>query len=102
MVARIAHFNDLDLDARAYALDAVREVHGFLGAYHLADQERGRGLSVSFWDDAEAAKAGEAAVGEARHAGGYESPGPALVETWEVVRHTGVEHGEPLHRDLSP
>jgi heme-degrading monooxygenase HmoA len=92
MIARIAHFNDLDLNGRAYALDAVREVPGFRGAYHLADQERGRGLSVSFWDDADAAKAGEAAVGEARLAGGHDSPGPELVETWKVVRHTSVGH----------
>jgi heme-degrading monooxygenase HmoA len=86
VIARLGYFDDFDMDDREYVIEAIKNLPGFRGCYHLADIESGRALSVSFWDDEQSAAAGQQAVGEAKRAGGHGGPGPDRVETLTVVR----------------
>ena len=87
MIARVGYFDDFDMAGREYVVDTVKAQPGFQGVYHLLDRSSNRALSVSFWDDEEAARSAQNAVGEARRAGGHGGPGPDRTETYEVVRH---------------
>lgn len=86
MIARLGYFEQFDFTDREYVVDTVRQQPGFQGIFHLVHPETGRALSVSFFDDDEAAQAAERAVGEARVAGGHGGPSPEQVELWTVVR----------------
>ena len=87
MIARLGYFGDFDFTDREYVLEALADLDGFRGVYHLVDPGTGRGLSISLWDSAEEAEAGQEAVGQAARAGGHGGPGPDHVEAWDVVRH---------------
>ena len=86
MIARLGYFEDFDMEDRQYVIDAIKDLPGFGGCYHLVDPQSGRALSVSFWDDEQSAAAGQQAVREAKGAGGHGGPSPDRVETMTVVR----------------
>ena len=86
MIARIGYFENFDFTDREYVVETVRRQPGFQGIFHLVDDESGRAMSVSFFDDDATAAAAQRAVGEAREAGGHGGPSPDRVELWSVVR----------------
>lgn len=71
------------------ALPPFSTLPGFRGALELVDRESGEGLTLTFWDSAEAREASEAAAASARSegaaAGGLEILG---VERYEVALTT--------------
>jgi heme-degrading monooxygenase HmoA len=87
VIARVGYFEGFGLSGRDYVVETVREQPGFQGVYHLLDRSSNRALSVSFWDDEDAAASAQEAVGEARQAGGHGGPGPDRTETYEVIRY---------------
>lgn len=92
MIARVAVFEDSPDRFRdgtyAWIKDAVEQVSGFRGLFHLAGSEgTNRSLSISLWDDVEAAEAGETAVGVKRQEVGVTPAPPTRVETFEVVEY---------------
>jgi heme-degrading monooxygenase HmoA len=75
-----------------YAIPSLQKVPGFRGAFFLADREKGTGISITFWEDADAAEASDHASTQrrglaARMTGAiFES-----VDTYEVI-----SRAEPL------
>ena len=69
--------------AYRYVLEAVSSVRGFCGAYHLAGEREA--LSVTYWDDEDAMRAGEAAVAAARERLRVEGSPPTRVTTYRVA-----------------
>jgi heme-degrading monooxygenase HmoA len=87
LIARIGHFDAFDMTDREYVLEAIKDLPGFRGVYHLVDPESGRALSISFFDSDEDAQAAQQAVGSAREAGAHGGPSPNRVDKWQVVRY---------------
>lgn len=92
MIARVAVFEGspdrFRNDSYAWIKDAVEQVSGFRGLFHLAGTEGAeRSLSISLWDDVEAAAAGETAVRAKRHEVGVSPAPPTRVETFEVIEY---------------
>ena len=88
MIARVAHFEGqtdrfTKGHAYRYVLDAVGQVDGFVTGYHLAGPNGS--LSITIWEDEEAMRAGEAAVGAARTQLQISGSPPDRVETYEVA-----------------
>lgn len=69
--------------AYRYVLDAISPIEGFRGAYHLVGESEA--LSVSFWDDEDAMRRGEAAVATARQRLDLEGSPPTRVTTYRVA-----------------
>jgi heme-degrading monooxygenase HmoA len=73
----------------ATALPPFSTLPGFRGALELVDWESGEGLTVTFWDSAEAREASEAAAASVRSEGataaGFEILG---VERYDVALNT--------------
>src|SRR6202022_4969170 len=68
MVARVTTSQRSDADEAKlfiedYAIPSLREVPGFMGAYFLADREKGTGISITFWKAEGATRATEIAAG---------------------------------------
>lgn len=69
-----------------YAIPALREVPGFMGAYFLADREKGTGISITLWKDQAAADASTAASVERRgQAARMTGAIFEMVDTYEVI-----------------
>lgn len=82
---RIATFEESPLSDRAWVIDALLSVEGCVSAYHVEDPDTGRGVSISFFTDADAAEAGTRAVAERRQQLGLDPRGPDRVERYEVL-----------------
>ena len=93
MIARVGFFENFDFKDRAYVVETVSALPGFLGIYHLVDPAGGAALSVSLWSDDEHAAAAQEAVGLASRAGNHEGPGPSRVATYDVVHHAPPPDG---------
>lgn len=49
-----------------YTIPALRKLPGFMGAYFLADREKGTGISITLWKDQAAENASSASSSERR------------------------------------
>jgi hypothetical protein len=87
LIARLGYFESFDMTDREYVLEAIKDLAGFRGVYHLVEPGTGRALSISFFDSEDDANAAQQAVGAAREAGGHGGPSPDRVERWEVLRY---------------
>jgi heme-degrading monooxygenase HmoA len=95
--ARVVHFSgtadDLERGIAAYrdqVLPYVREVSGFRGHTLLVDAEGGRGMSITFWESANALEEYEQAADRFR---------TLLAETWRTPV-TGLGSYEVTMLDL--
>jgi heme-degrading monooxygenase HmoA len=84
MICRVAVFERAP-EARPWVVEAAAAVPGCRGAYHLRARSGEKGLSITFWDDEQAAEAGAKAISEARPEG-YEGRGPDEVQFYEVIK----------------
>ena len=73
-----------------YVLEAIKDVNGFVSAYHVRDAATDRALSISVWESEEAANAGEAAVNDARLRLAIEGSPPTSISYGEVISHAGA------------
>lgn len=74
-----------------YAIPALRELPGFMGAYFLADREKGTGISITLWKDQAAADASAAASFERRgQAARMTGAIFEMVDTYEVIAQTAA------------
>jgi heme-degrading monooxygenase HmoA len=87
LIARLGYFESFDMTDREYVLEAIKDLPGFRGVYHLVEPGTGRALSISFFDSEDDANAAQQAVGAAREAGSHGGPSPDRVERWEVLRY---------------
>jgi heme-degrading monooxygenase HmoA len=72
LVARVTTTQRSDADEAKqfiedYAIPSLKEVPGFLGAYFLADREKGTGISITLWEDEAAERASKIASAERRN-----------------------------------
>jgi heme-degrading monooxygenase HmoA len=92
VIARIGSF-DGGQHATAAGVETVeqrimpilRGAAGFVTAYWLVDRKGDRSLSVSLWEDAEAASSAEQRLRDTPLAEGHVRLVPTTVETFEVV-----------------
>ncbi len=66
-------------------LPILRSAPGFMSAHWLVDRERGRSLSVSFWESEEAARRAEDQLRDTPLAAEHVRLVPTSVESYEVV-----------------
>lgn len=69
--------------AYRYVFEAIKSVEGFRGGYHLAGEAEA--LSVTYWVDDAAMRAGDAAVGAATQRLGLKGSPPTRVTTYRVA-----------------
>lgn len=91
MIARVTTSQRSDADEAKqfiedYAIPSLKQVPGFLGAYFLADRENMTGISITFWEDAAAAKDSVIASAERRDkAAAMTGAVFEAVDTYEVI-----------------
>ena len=87
MIARVARFragrDDLGLDRSEWLIQALREVPGVTAAYHGVAED-GSAVSITIFDDAEAAEQAGPLVDAARERVGMAAPADD-VDIYEVV-----------------
>jgi hypothetical protein len=87
VIARVARFragrDDLGLDRSEWLIQALREVPGVTAAYHGVAED-GSAVSITIFDDAEAAKQAGPLVDAARDRVGMAAPADD-VDIYEVV-----------------
>jgi heme-degrading monooxygenase HmoA len=85
MICRVGIFNGPP-ELRPWVVEAAMTEPGCRGVYHLRRRDGKGGLSISLWDDEQAAKRGAEAITKARPEG-YEGAGPDEVEWYEVAEY---------------
>ena len=86
MIARIGYFDSTDLTDRTWVPDALNGQPGLRSWFHLVDDESGQHISLTIWDDLDAATTGEAAVAAAARNVNFTGPGPDRVQRLRIVR----------------
>ena len=88
MIVRVAKFNagrgDLGLDRSEWVIEAAREVPGVLALYHCMAAD-GSAVSITVFEDPEAAEAAMARIESAREQHGHQVAPPDEANEYEVV-----------------
>lgn len=86
MLIRLARFDSAPNDDRDWVIEALGTVPGVRAAYHAIDRDTGAMLSISVFDDQDAADAGFAAIAASAAARGHQGVPPDETRFCQVLR----------------
>jgi heme-degrading monooxygenase HmoA len=100
MLARVARYEvpadriDSAVEAFGKAAGEIEELDGFAGGYVLVDDEDGRTMTLTLWENAAVMENSERKAGSARREAAGSVGGSVLsVETFEVAQELAARRG---------
>lgn len=89
MVVRVARFGNqpdrFTTGEYKWVLDTIKTCHGFVAAYHLVDDETRDSMSISIFENEDAARSAEEQVGVARERMNKQASPPDEIHIWRII-----------------